>query len=230
MKKLITLMALLIVSVAFSQRETTSPDYTTIQKNIKDKNSAFHYTKLMDRYIKADTTLTLNERRHLYYGYAFMPAKMDEMTIRATEQQLKQALHKADPTQKDMTDVINYSGMLLEAFPFSITLKQYRAFCYEALGRYKEAAAEKAQTEIIIDAMLSSGDGKSAQTAIHVIDAGNEYELVQVMGFEALDDEYLVNNKYDYITLNKNAYSLPGMYFDASVTPKTAAARQTAGL
>ncbi|MES2485562.1 MAG: DUF4919 domain-containing protein [Bacteroidota bacterium] len=230
MKKLITLMALLIVSAAFAQQETSSPDYTAIQKNIKDKSSAYHYTKLMERYIKADTTLTLNERRHLYYGFAFMPAKMDEIAIRATEQQLKEALHKPDPNQKDMADVINYSGMLLEAYPFSITLKQYRAFCFETLGRYDEAAAEKAQTEMLIDAMLSSGDGKSAQTAIHVIDAGNEYELVQIMGFETLDDEYLVNNKYDYLTLNKNAYSLPGLYFDASVTPKTAAARQTAGL
>jgi hypothetical protein len=229
MKKLITLMALLILSVAGAQ-ETSSPDYTAIEKNIKDKNSPYYYKKLTERYNRADTTLTLNERRHLYYGFAFVPAKMDESMIRATEQQLKVALHKADPSQADLEDVVKYCGVLLEAFPFSITLKEYRTYCLKQLGRYDEAAAEKAQTEMAIDAMLSSGDGKTLATCIHVVDPGNEYELVALMGFTALDDEYMVNNKYDYLTLDKNAYSLPGLYFDASVTPVTAAGRETAGL
>jgi len=228
MKKLITLMALLILSVAGAQ-ETTSPDYSLIQKNIKDKNSSYYYKTLMERYSRADTTLTLNERRHLYYGFAFMPLKLDEAAIRSLEQQLKTALHTPNPSTTDMEAVVNYSGMLLEAFPFSITLKEYRTYCLKELGRYKEAATEKAQSEMVIDAILSSGDGKTAQTAIHVIDPSNEYEMVSLMGFETLDDEYRVNDKFDYLTLNKNAYNLPGLYFDASVTPK-ATARQTAGL
>jgi hypothetical protein len=229
MKKLITLLALLIVSVAGAQ-ETSSPDYTSIEKNTKDKNSPYYYKTLMDRYAKADTTMTIEERRHLYYGFAFTKVKLDEPTVRSVEKQLRDALHRPDPTKADMEDVITYSGTLLQAYPFSITLKEYRTYCLKQLGRYDEAAAEKAQSEMIIDAMLSSGDGKTVTTAIHVIDASNEYELVQLMGFEALDDEYLVNNKYDYLILNKNSYNLPGLYFDASVTPKTAAARQTAGL
>lgn len=228
MKKLITLLALLIVSVAGAQ-ETSKPDFTAIQKNIKDKNSGYYYKDLMERFVKADTSMTLSQRRHLYYGFAFMPLKMDQMTIRSIEQQLKSALHKPNPVATDMEDVVNYSGMLLEAFPFSITLKEYRAYCLRQLGRYEEADAERAQIEMIADAIFSSGDGKSLETALHVIDAGNEYEAVALMGFEAREDEYLVNDKYDYLTIDKNPYNLEGLYFDASVTPKTVS-RETAGL
>ncbi|KOS05877.1 hypothetical protein AM493_07370 [Flavobacterium akiainvivens] len=228
MKKLFTLLALLVITVAGAQ-ETSKPDYTAIQKNIKDKTSPYYYNTLMERFTKADTTMTLTERRHLYYGFAFMPLKMNEMTIRNIEQQLKAALNRPNPTSADMEDVVTYAGQLLQAFPFSITLKEYRAYCLKQLGRYDEAMAEKAQTEMIADAILSSGDGTTLQSAIHVIDAGNEYEITSLMGFETLDTEYLINNKYDYITLNKNAYNLPGLYFDASVTPKSVS-RETAGL
>lgn len=228
MKKLVTLLALLVITITGAQ-ETRKPDYTAIQKNIKDKSSPYFYKTLMERFTKADTTLTLAERRHLYYGFAFMPMKMDEMAIRSLEQQLKTALHKPNPVAADMEDVVKYSGLLLQAFPFSITLKEYRTYCLKELGRFDEAMAEKAQTEMIADAILSSGDGKTLASAIHVIDAGNEYEMVALMGFEVLDDEYLINDKYDYLTLGKNPYSLEGLYFDASVTPKTVS-RETAGL
>jgi Domain of unknown function (DUF4919) len=228
MKKLITLLAVLILSVAGAQ-ETSKPDYSAIQKNIKDKSSPYYYKNLMERFTKADTTLTLAERRHLYYGFAFVPIKMDDMTIRSLEQQLKKSLHMPHPTTADIEDVVNYTGLLLQAFPFSITLKEYRTYCLKELGRYDEAMAEKAQTEIIADAILSSGDGTTLATAIHVIDAGNEYEMVALMGFKTLKDEYLINDKYDYLTLDKNPYSLEGLYFDATVTPKTVS-RETAGL
>jgi hypothetical protein len=228
MKKLITLLALLIVTVAGAQ-ETSKPDYTAIQKNIKDKNSGYYYQTLMERFARADTSMTVEERRHLYYGFAFVPLKMSETAIRGIEQQLKGALNRPNPTLADYDDVVRYTGQLLEVFPFSITLKEYRTYCLTQLGRTEQAMAEKAQTEMIADAILSSGDGKTLNTAIHVIDAGNEYEMAALMGFEVLEEEYLVNDKYDYLTLGKNAYSLAGLYFDSSVTPKTVS-RETAGL
>lgn len=203
---------------ASAQTETAVPDYTLIQKNIKDKSSAFYYTELYDRYTKADTSMTLDERRHLYYGAAFMSKKNDVQALNQIQVSLKEILKKEAPTKADVESVVNYTAALLQASPFSITIKEYRQHCLKQLGRFEEAKTERAQTDIIIDAILSSGDGTSKQNSIHVIDAGNEYEVVGVLGFEPVGNEYATNGQYDYFEIKKNSYDLQGLYFEVTAT------------
>jgi hypothetical protein len=47
------------------------PDYEQIKSNIKNKQSELYYSKLWDRYQQGDSTLTIDEARHIYYGYIF---------------------------------------------------------------------------------------------------------------------------------------------------------------
>ena len=218
MKKIFTLLAFLMVLGTSAQTETTVPDYALIQKNIRDKNSAFYYTNLYDRYTKADTSMTLEERRHLYYGAAFVSKKNDIEALNKTQVSLREVLKKEAPTKADVENVVMYTADLLKANPFSITIKEYRQHCLKQLGRFEEAKTERAQTDMIIDAILSSGDGTSKQNSIHVIDAGNEFEVVGVLGFEPVGDEYATNGQYDYFTINKNSYNLQGLYFEVTDT------------
>ncbi|WP_026991404.1 DUF4919 domain-containing protein [Flavobacterium subsaxonicum] len=217
MKKIFTLLAfLLVLGANAQQQETVSPDYASIEKNIKDTNSPYYYANLMKRYNAADTGMTIEERRHLYYGFALLDKKTDEAQLKGIQNKLKETLHKADPTNADFENVVAYTGTLLQAYPFSINMKEYRIYCLKALNRYEEAAKEKAQTDIIIDAMLSSGDGTSPENCIHVIDIANEYELVGILGFETKGEEYLISNKYNYLVIDKNSYDLPGLFFDVN--------------
>ena len=218
MKKIFTLLAFLMVLGTSAQTETAVPDYTLIQKNIRDKNSAFYYTNLLYRYTKADTSMTLEERRHLYYGAAFINKKNDVEALNKTQVSLREILKKEAPTKADVENVVMYTADLLKANPFSITIKEYRQHCLKQLGRFEEAKTERAQTDMIIDAILSSGDGTTKQNSIHVIDAGNEFEVVGVLGFEPVGDEYATNGQYDYFTINKNSYNLPGLYFEVTDT------------
>ena len=218
MKKIFTLLAFLMVLGTSAQTETTVPDYALIQKNIRDKNSAFYYANLYDRYTKADTSMTLEERRHLYYGAAFINKKNDIEALNKTQVSLREVLKKEAPTKADVENVVMYTADLLNANPFSITIKEYRQHCLKQLGRFEEAKTERAQTDMIIDAILSSGDGTTKQNSIHVIDAGNEFEVVGVLGFEPVGDEYATNGQYDYFTINKNSYNLQGLYFEVTDT------------
>jgi len=220
MKKIFTLLAfLMVLGTNAQQSETSSPDYALIQKNITDKSSPLYYASLYERYKKADTNMTLEECRHLYYGYAFTQKNISETLLTYAHASLKEILQKPSPTTADLENVVNYTATLLEANPFSITIKKYRQHCLTQLERYDEAKTERTQTEIILDAILSSGDGTTKQNSIHVIDAANEYELVSVLGFEPSSNEYATNGQYDYFTINKNAYNLPGLYFEVS-SPK----------
>jgi len=218
MKKIFTLLVFLIVLGASAQTETAIPDYALIQKNIKDKSSPYYYNNLYDRYIKADTSMTLEQRRHLYYGFAFTTKKNDVEALNKAQLSLREILKKEKSSKTDLENVVAYTATMLQANPFSITIKEYRQQCFTLLGRFAEAKTERAQTDMIIDAILSSGDGTSKQNSIHVIDAGNEFEVVGVLGFEPVGNEYATNGQYDYFAINKNAYNLPGLYFEVTDT------------
>src|SRR5690242_4415478 len=72
MKKIILLFFLVESIAGFSQNHKwESPDYKKIEKDIADKESNLYYPKLLDRYLRSDTTMTLEEKRYVYYGYTF---------------------------------------------------------------------------------------------------------------------------------------------------------------
>jgi dethiobiotin synthetase len=65
---------ILVISALFSYAQETkikAPKYKTIKKNIAKEDSNFFYKNLLQRYKNSDTTMTLEEKRHLYYGYVY---------------------------------------------------------------------------------------------------------------------------------------------------------------
>lgn len=214
MKKLLTILAFLIVSGAGFAQATTAPDYKIINKNITDKSSEYYYPTLVARYTAADTSMTLEQRRHLYYGYADMAGKAGRDESGEALKKMSELLMKPEPNREDLEAVLDYTATILASDPYSITIKQYRQYCLKELGYYKQAIAERAQTEIIVDAILSSGDGSTIDNTIHVVSQENEFEIVQLLGFEPEGDEYATNGQVDYIILGKNAYGKPGLYFE----------------
>lgn len=62
------LVTVLFFHAGFAQ--DGKPDFKEIEKAINDKSSPFFYNALMKRYSNNDTLLTMDEYRHLYYGYS----------------------------------------------------------------------------------------------------------------------------------------------------------------
>ena len=71
--KIITSITLLFLAVTISAQNNSfkQPNYKSIEKNIKKKKSVFFYPTLFKKFISSDTSFTLAEKRHLYYGYSF---------------------------------------------------------------------------------------------------------------------------------------------------------------
>lgn len=216
MKKILPLIALLILTGAKAQSpDIAAPDYATIEKNINNSNSSLHYNKLLDRYTNADSNMTLEEKRHLYYGYSltenYAPFKRTQ-----TEKALYELLVQPNPGPAEYMQVLDYTATILKNYPFSLRMKDYRIYCLKALGQDQLAEIEMAQKEIIIDAVLSSGDGTTKESSIHIINPVNEYEFIDLIGYEYAGTEQLVENRFDYLALAENSYNLEGMYFDVS--------------
>lgn len=216
MKKHLLLFSLLFCAVAFSQTEEFSkPDYSQIEKNVGDKKSPLYFDTLMQRYQKADSTMTIEEKRHLYYGYSFQEA-YSPYSISDSQEDLNKILEKRETDKKAFEKLIKVSGKVLEDFPFSIRIKEFRMYAFKQLGKYKEAKAEEVQASIIIDAILSTGDGATQENSFFVINTSNEYEILDILGFRFGGEQQLIEHKYDYLTLAENSYNIKGFYFDVT--------------
>ena len=75
------------------------PDYQQIKKDINKKDSEFYYPELLRRFQEADTTLSLEQLRHFYYGTAtrsdYDPYKMAKIDA------LREAFEKDTPNKED---------------------------------------------------------------------------------------------------------------------------------
>jgi hypothetical protein len=204
-----------VCSLSAQDAGVAKPDYEQIEKQVKDKTSPYYYETLLEKYNKADTNMTLEEKRHLYYGYSFQN-EYSPYHKSGTIKALNALLELDDPNKIQVEQILVLSGDILKEYPFSIRIKQHRMYYLRQLNRGHEAMKEDIQCEMIIDAILSTGDGTSSKQPIYVISPVNEYELIGLMGFKYGGEQSLMGGRYDYITLANNAYRLPGFYFDVS--------------
>lgn len=216
MKSFISVLFLLFSATAFCQTEEFSkPDYKQIEKNTGDKKSPLYFDTLFDRYKKADSTMTIEEKRHLYYGYSFQK-DYSPYSISDAQEELNEILRSEKTDKKTLEKLLKVSGKVLEDYPYGIRIKEYRVYAFKQLGKYKEARAEETQASIIIDAILSTGDGSTQENSFYVINTSNEYEILDILGFRFGGDQQLIEHKYDYLTLAENSYNIKGFYFDVT--------------
>lgn len=216
MKLLYSLLIIFISQSFFAQDfELKKPDFDLIEKNVKDKNSPYYFDKLYARFIVADSTMTIEERRHLYFGYSFQDEYAPYERSEA-EQDLNEILQKEEITQQDYQDILTLSSKILKTYPFSIRMMEYRIFVYNELRQYDDAVKETVQANIILDAILSTGEGTSKESSFYVINVINEYELINILGFEYGGQQELIDGLYDYLTLKENSYNIEGLYFEVS--------------
>ncbi|GLB47925.1 DUF4919 domain-containing protein [Neptunitalea lumnitzerae] len=218
MRYLLSLVLLVSHFIAHSQEEPLqeAPNYGNIEKAITKKKSSFYYPLLMKRFQKADTTLTLEDKRHLYYGYQFQE-KYNPYGKSVYNDSLDLSLKITNPTEDTFKDIIRYSDSILAENPFDLRTISNQLNAYETLQMEKEFMIKLFQFTSTIDAIISSGDGKEEETAFYVLYVPHEYDLINIIGLEFGGEQSLIKT-YDYLTLKENEYDLKGLYFEVSAS------------
>lgn len=216
MKNIFLIISLILCLSVYSQTEDfTKPDYQLIEKNISDKKSPYYLPKLSERYNRGDNTMTLEEKRHLYYGLSFQKNYSPYDREYRTET-VKQILDIPAYDKKVLENFLKVSTRALKEYPFNVSLKEYRIFVFKQLGMYKEARIEDSQKSIILDAIVSTGDGTTKENAFYVIDINNQYDMMDALGFRFGGEQELIGTQYNYLSLAENSYNIKGLYFEVS--------------
>jgi len=206
---------LFLSSIAFSQNtKFEKPNYDKIEKEISKENSEFYYPKLLKRYLDSDTTLTIQEKRYLYYGYSFQEA-YSPYGHSSFFDSIKVILKEENYSENNLTKVLKFSDSILIENPFNLNAINYQLYALDKLGNKLQFDNKINQMRIVIDALLSSGDGLKKKTAYYVIFTANEYDLLSILDFKFGGEQSLIEH-YDYLTVAKNSQKIKGLYFDVS--------------
>jgi hypothetical protein len=213
--QLLILTFLLVSVVGLSQnRGTEKPDYKKIEKEISKDKSEFFYSKLLKRYMNSDTTMTIKEKRYLYYGYSFQNAYSPYGHSDFSDS-LRVVLQKEQHNDKELNEIIELSDSILVENPFDLRAINYQLYAFDKLGKMVEFDMKINQMRIIVDALLSSGDGLEKKTAFYVIYISHEYDLLNVLGFDFGGEQSLIDH-FDYLEVAENSQDIKGLYFDVS--------------
>lgn len=217
MQKLLFIFVLIssITFSAFAQDEFFSaPDFTQIEKNVKEPTSSYYYPKLMEKYMAGDEKMTLEEGRHLYFGFIYQPQYMPTDTS-SFNNKLAQVLSKKSFTSGDYSNILQYSDALLLEDPFNLRALNAKLLVYAQQNNTVEYKKVAQQRHIVQNAIAGTGDGMSEKTPFYVIKVAHEYDILPFLGYNfGGSDKILSTKKVNYLTLGENRFGVERVYFN----------------
>jgi hypothetical protein len=170
MRKLLVFIFLMYSSHLSAQFEKINRK--KVQDKISDSTSLFYYPRLVERLNNNDTTLSGEEYRLLYYGFALQ----------------KEYSGYADHRKKEMVESINggdyqkaieLANETLKEIPVSLSANYYKGY-----AMFKQDSSNYSYTLFrnkyyqLRKAIISSGDGFKCETAFKTIFVADEYDVM----------------------------------------------------
>lgn len=211
----IALLTLLCFTLCpnLSAQDMEAPDYESIRKEIFNNRAQSYYPSLMERFIQCDTTLSLQDYRNLYFGF---PLREDFVPYQDERQSILDARRKMTAIKVDSTECQAILKDCQEALldnPFDMIALAIVPICYYQMNDQENYQLWTCKLHGVLDAIGSSGDGATAESAFHVINIEHEYEILNRLNLE-LDQIEVVNDITDFVKVKENPDNIKGLYFN----------------
>lgn len=196
----------------YSQKLTyQKPDYDLIKKEIQDSSSNFYYPKLLSRLTQFDTTLNIEDYRHLYYGYIFQK-EYEPYWNSPDEEKLGKFYRSENINEKDYDEIIKLASHSIEEFPFDLRQMNFLGYIYHLKGDDEMAKKVSYRFQGSFGAIMSSGDGRTCNSGYHVISVSHEYVFLNMFQLQ-MKQQSLIGD-CDYLKLEKDERNIDGIYFN----------------
>lgn len=221
----LVLASLFVLDSCSTSRKTANnvasnaPNYKQIKKQVESKGGEFYYPELLRRFEAADTTMTVEQNYYFYYGTATRP---DYNPYRFSNyDELKEALSGDSIPEEGWRKAAQIIEKELESDPTNLRFHIYKQIVYSNLyGKESQETLDAyVQVMMLFSAIMSTGDGKTPETAFHVISTTDEYGMMDMLGL-SLKSQSLVERhgrSYDLMEFQENKYGLVSLYFDVTV-------------
>ncbi len=160
----------------------SAPDYARIATEVADPASPYYYPKLMTRYERGDTTLTLDDFRHLYYGYPGQPDYKPLLTSPYADS-LEMAFGKKTRLEADdYRRIAGFAREILREEPFSMRDLNVLAFACQMLDEPERAAVQMFKISGVLEAIRSTGTGLREEAPWYVIYMRDAEDVLNLIG------------------------------------------------
>ena len=205
-----------------SKRQVTvvRPDLEAIRVATLDPSNPMYFPKLMKKFNRNDTTMTAEEFRHLYLGYMFQE-DYDPYRESPYASVTDSYRNKTSHTKEEIDTIRKYAELTLLDNPFD--LRQMSFLVHVLKERRKDMSAKiwEYRLEHLLGAIKSTGTGENEENAWFVIYPAHEYDMVQLMGYHAVDADF-IEPGFDYLMVEPEEETLrrlrdkvqKGFYFD----------------
>lgn len=188
-------------SDANNKRKITveKPDLKKIQKETLDPSSPFYFPKLMAKYSRNDTTMTNEEYRNFYLGYMFQE-DYDPYRTSPYSGVTDELRMKAKHTKEEIDTIRKYAELSLRDNPFDLRQMSFLVHVLKEKRKDMSAKIWEYRLEHLLGAIKSTGTGEDIDNAWYVIYPMHEYDMVQLMGYNATDAQFIEPGT-DYLTV-----------------------------
>ncbi len=182
-----------------SKRQVTveRPDLEAIRVATLDPSNPMYFPKLMKKFNRNDTTMTADEFRHLYLGYMFQE-DYDPYRESPYSSITDSYRNKTSHSKEEIDTIRKYAELTLLDNPFD--LRQMSFLVHVLKERRKDMSAKiwEYRLEHLLGAIKSTGTGENEENAWFVIYPAHEYDMVQLMGYHAVDADF-IEPGFDYL-------------------------------
>lgn len=205
-----------------SKRQVTveRPDLEAIRVATLDPSNKMYFPKLMKKFNRNDTTMTADEFRHLYLGYMFQE-DYDPYRESPFSSVTDSYRNKTSHSKEEIDTIRKYAELTLQDNPFD--LRQMSFLVHVLKERRKDMSAKiwEYRLEHLLGAIKSTGTGENEENAWFVIYPAHEYDMVQLMGYHAVDADF-IEPGFDYLIVEPEEETAKrlrdkvqkGFYFD----------------
>ena len=198
------------------------PDLDEIRRITLDPQSKFYFPKLKKKYEVNDTTMTPEEFRNFYLGYMFQE-DFDPYRVSPYSNKTDDLRSKPSHTKEEIDTITKYAQLALQDNPFDLRQMSFLVHVLKEKRKDMRAKIWEYRLEHLLGAIKSTGTGNSVENAWFVMYPEHEYDMVQLLGYEAVDAQF-IEPGYDYLAVQpdetdtrKRDKSAKGFYFNVIV-------------
>lgn len=197
------------------------PDLGKIRAATLNPSDPMYFPRLMEKYQRNDTTMTAEEYRNFYLGYMFQE-DYDPYRTSPYSGVTDELRSKTSHSKEEIDTIRKYAELTLRDNPFDLRQMSFLVHVLKEKRKDMTAKIWEYRLEHLLGAIKSTGTGETADNAWYVIYPMHEYDMVQLLGYEATDADFL-DPGIDYLTVvpdetqKRRGDPAKGFYFNVVV-------------